>query len=117
MYPRKLTTCEERNERFAGGIRVVGRGYTPHSLEEFHTSSAERIGGRLLSCYRDNFLSANSDRLYHIRTVKLITSGGGVKFPPGAGEPGPALKMSVVALSQPKPTVVEKGFPGPDLDV
>lgn len=55
MYPRKLTTCEERNERFAGGIRVVGRGYTPHSLEEFHTPSAERIGGRLLSCYRDNF--------------------------------------------------------------
>lgn len=54
MYPRKLTTCEERNERFACGTWVVGRGYTPHSLEEFHTPSAERIGGKLLSCYRDN---------------------------------------------------------------
>jgi len=52
-----------------------------------------------------------------MRTVKLITNGGGVKFPPGAGEPGPALKMSVVAFSQPKPTAAEKGFPGPDLDV
>jgi len=46
-----------------------------------------------------------------------MTSGGGVKFPPGAGKPGPVLKMSVVALSQPKPTAAEKGFPGPDLDV
>jgi len=55
MYPRKLTTCEERNERFTCGIWVVGRGNTPHSLEEFHTPSAERIGGKLLSCYRGNF--------------------------------------------------------------
>ncbi len=46
-----------------------------------------------------------------------MTNGGGVKFPPGAGELGPALKMSVIAFSQPKPTVAEKGFPGPDLNV
>lgn len=55
IYPLKLTTCEERNECFAFGICVVGRGYTPCSLEEFHTPSAERIGGKLLSCYRDGF--------------------------------------------------------------
>lgn len=44
-------------------------------------------------------------------------SCAGVTDEPGGLSPGPATKMSVIALSHGKPTVAENGLPGPELRV
>lgn len=112
-YPRKLTSRDEMNDRCPLGIWVGGKGYTPGVSEVFHIPRADIIGGRLLSCYTvmsKRWLSYEG----HGLTVKLIIRGGGVKVPLVVTF-GPRMKRSVMALSQPNPTVAEKEFPGPDL--
>lgn len=80
---------------------------------------AATMGGRLLSCWNtgnEGELRVEGGTFARKITVKLMTSAGGTNEAfPLALALGADASSPVTACSQGKPTVAEKGLPGPDL--